>query len=188
MSAQSPSAKSISKIPEKSEVLFSAKEVDLLVAKLAEEIGAALAQSQRPSIFICVLKGAWIFMADLVRKIPHPVQVDFLRASSYGEGTKSSGLVKVDIPFSLSVKDKDVYILDEIIDTGRTLLELKNTFINKGAASVKLVALLDKKSRREVDIEPDFVGLEIPDVFVVGYGLDWSERYRDLPDIHAIVS
>lgn len=177
-----------SKLPEKSEVLFSAKEVDLLVAKLADEIGASLAKSSNPAIFICVLKGAWIFMADLVRKIPHPTEVDFLRASSYGEGTKSSGLVKVEIPFSLSVKGKDVYLLDEIIDTGRTLLELKNAFLAKGAASVKLVALLDKKSRREVEVEPDFVGVEIPDVFVVGYGLDWGERFRDLPDVRAITS
>lgn len=178
----------LSKLPEKSEVLFSAKEIDLLVAKLAEEIGAKLNNSNRPSVFICVLKGAWIFMADLVRKIPHPVEVDFLRASSYGEGTKSSGLVKVEIPFSLSVKGKDVYLLDEIIDTGRTLLELKNAFIAKGAMSVQLVALLDKKSRREVEVEPDFVGVEIPDVFVVGYGLDWSERYRDLSEIHSIIT
>lgn len=177
-----------SKLPEKSEVLFSAKEIDLLVSKLAGEIGASLAESERSSIFVCVLKGAWVFMADLVRKIPAPVEVDFLRASSYGQGTKSSGLVKVEIPHSLNVEGKDVYLLDEIIDTGRTLLELRGAFLAKGAASVKLVTLLDKKSRREVEIDPDFVGVEIPDVFVVGYGLDWSERYRDLPDVHSILA
>ncbi len=175
------------KNPEKSEVLFSSKEIDLLVSKIAAEVGGVLEKSSNPSIFICVLKGAWMFTADLVRKIPQPVRVEFIRASSYGEGTHSSGLIKVEVPASLSVKDKDVYIIDEIIDTGRTLLELKNTFMAKGAADVKLIALLDKKVRREVQIDPDFFGVEIPDVFVVGYGLDWAEKHRDLSDIRAII-
>lgn len=175
------------KLPEKSEILFSAKEVDLLVSKLAEEIGDQIKKSSNPAIFVCVLKGAWIFMADLVRKIPYATQVEFLRAASYGHGTTSSGAVKIDFPETLNVQGKDVYVLDEIIDTGRTLLELKKTILAKGASRVQLVALLDKKSRREVDIQADFVGVEIPDVFVVGYGLDWGEKYRDLSDIRAII-
>lgn len=175
------------KNPEKSERLFSAKEIDLLVGKLAAEISAAIKESSHPPLIVCVLKGAWIFMADLVRKISVPVEVDFLRASSYGEGTASSGKVRVDFPANLNAKGKDVYLIDEIIDTGRTLLELKKLFLENGATQVKLVSLLDKKCRREVDINPDFVGVEIPDVFVVGYGLDWAEKYRDLPDIQSII-
>jgi hypoxanthine phosphoribosyltransferase len=175
------------KLPEKSELLFAAKEIDLLVSKLADEVSATMSKSEHPAIFVCVLKGAWMFMADLVRKIPHATQVDFIRAASYGHGTASSGVVKVELPASLDVNGKDVYVLDEIIDTGRTLQELKKVLLSKGATSVKLVALLDKKSRREVDVDADFVGVEIPDVFVVGYGLDWGEKYRDLADIRSII-
>ena len=175
------------KLPEKSELLFSAKDIDLLVSKLADEISADLILSAHKNLFVCVLKGAWIFTADLVRKIPHPIEVDFIKAASYGHGTESSGKVKVELPPTLDVKGKDVYVLDEIIDTGRTLLELKQLFQEKGANSVRLVALLDKKSRREVDVNADFVGIEIDDVFVVGYGLDWGEKFRDLSEIHAII-
>ena len=175
-----------SKYPEKSAVLFSAKEIDLLVGKLADEISNQLEEDK--TIFIGVLKGSWIFLADLVRKIPQAVQVDFLRASSYGSGTVSSGKIKMEVPPRIDVTDLHIYLVDEIIDTGRTLLELKDYFIAQGAKSVKLVALLDKKSRREVQVEPDFVGVEIPDVFVVGYGLDWAEKYRDLPEIHSVQS
>jgi hypoxanthine phosphoribosyltransferase len=174
------------KLPENSELLFSAKDVDLMVEKIAKEISTDFSASSTPPLFIGVLNGAYVFMADLLRELEFPVHVDFIRASSYGSASKSSGEVKVESFNPLKVEGKDLYLVDEIIDTGRTLEDLKKYFLSSGAKSVKSVVLLDKKCRREVEVDPDYVGIEIPDYFVVGYGLDWAEKYRDLPDIHII--
>ena len=181
---------SLKKIPENSEPLFSPKEISLIVEKLGQELTTHLKNSDHPkegdTLFVGILKGSWMFMADLVRKVDFPLQVEFVRASSYGSAKESSGLVKVENMTGLNIKNRDIFLVDEIIDTGRTLLALKKLFLEEGARSVKLVALLDKKSRREVDINADFVGVEIPDAFVIGYGLDWGERYRDLSDIRVV--
>ena len=133
-----------------------------------------------------MLKGAFIFLADLVRYMEFPVEIDFVRVSSYGKGTKSNGELKVLYEASGPFEDFDVFIVDEIIDTGHTLRFLRDYFEEKGAKSVRLIALLDKKERREADVDADFVGIEIPDEFVVGYGLDWGEKHRDLADIRSV--
>jgi hypoxanthine phosphoribosyltransferase len=181
---------SLTKIPENSDVLFSAKEIALIVDKMGAELTTHLKQAQLPkegeALFVGILKGSWMFMADLVRKIDFPLHVEFIRASSYGSAKESSGHVKVESLNGLNIKNRDVFLVDEIIDTGRTLLALKKLFLEAGARSVHVVALLDKKSRREVEINPDFFGVEIPDAFVIGYGLDWAERYRDLSDIRVV--
>ena len=178
------------KIPPNSEPLFSAKEISLIVEKMGQELTTHLKKNpnskEGDALFVGILKGSWMFMADLVRKVDFPLHVEFIRASSYGAGKESSGQVKVENLNGLNIKNRDIFLVDEIIDTGRTLLALKKLFLEAGARSVKVVALLDKKSRREVEISADFVGVEIPDAFVIGYGLDWAERYRDLSDIRVV--
>lgn len=181
---------SFTKIPSNSEPLFSSKEIALIVEKMGQELSAYLKVSSQQKegevLFVGILKGSWMFMADLVRKVDFPLHVEFIRASSYGAGKESSGHVKVESLDQLNIKNRDIFLVDEIIDSGRTLLSLKKLFLEAGARSVKVIALLDKKSRRVVDINADFVGVEIPDSFVIGYGLDWAERYRDLSDIRIV--
>jgi hypoxanthine phosphoribosyltransferase len=181
---------SLQKIPPNSEPLFSSKEISLIVEKMGQELTNHLKKMSHPNegdaLFVGILKGSWMFMADLVRKIDYPLHVEFIRASSYGAAKESSGQVKVESLNGLNIKNRDVFLVDEIIDTGRTLLALKKLFLEAGARSVKVIALLDKKSRREVEINADFVGIEIPDAFVIGYGLDWGERYRDLSEIRVV--
>jgi hypoxanthine phosphoribosyltransferase len=179
------------KIPANSEPLFSAKEISLIVEKMGQELTTHLKETpntkEGDALFVGILKGSWMFMADLVRKVDFPLHVEFIRASSYGASKESSGQVKVEsLNGGLNIKNRDIFLVDEIIDTGRTLLAIKKLFLEAGARSVKVVALLDKKSRREVEINADFVGVEIPDAFVIGYGLDWAERYRDLSDIRVV--
>jgi hypoxanthine phosphoribosyltransferase len=164
---------------------LSSQEIVKIVAQLGEDINASYSAqvSQDPLLVIGVLKGAWMFHSDLVRTLKRPVLVDFIRATSYGYDTQSSGVIRILKDIELDITNRDVLLLDEIIDTGRTLEFLKARLFQGGARSVKVCALLDKKERRELPIEADFVGKEIPDEFVVGYGLDWAERFRALPDI-----
>lgn len=174
------------KAPANSEILFSSREIDNLVSKIAAEISTHVKAAKTEPLFVGVLNGAFMLLADLIRKVDYKTQIDFVKVSSYGSGTQSSGEVKLEFGPKNSVQGKDVYIVDEIIDTGRTLLFLKNHFMKLGARNVYLIALLDKKVRREVAIDPDFVGIEIPDEFVIGYGLDWAESYRDLSDVRVV--
>lgn len=121
-------------------------------------------------------------MAELIKYFKHPIEIDFISVSSY-QGTESSGDVRINKDLDLSSRDKNVLIVEDIVDTGRTLKEVKRLFYNKGAQDVKVVALLDKPDRRLVDIQADFIGFTIPDEFVVGYGLDYNQCYRNLPYI-----
>lgn len=164
------------------EVLFTKEQIQSMVKKVAAQINAAYPKDE-PIVVVGVLKGAWIFHADLVREIDRPVTIDFIRATSYGAGTQSSGVVRILKDIEVDISNKHILLVEEIIDSGRTLNFIKNRLHNGGALSVKIAALLDKKSRREVDCQADFLGSEVADHFVVGYGLDWAENYRNLESI-----
>jgi hypoxanthine phosphoribosyltransferase len=166
--------------------LFDAETIARRVEELAAAIAAAL-----PAEFTLVglLKGAFVFTADLVRALDRAgmrPRVEFLQVSSYGLGTESSGTVKVIGEMPSSIAGRPVLLVDDIQDTGRTLLFTRDLLLQHGASRVWTCALLDKPSRRVVDIQPDFVGFEIPDLFVVGYGIDWAERFRHLPWIGTV--
>ncbi|WP_018924745.1 hypoxanthine phosphoribosyltransferase [Salsuginibacillus kocurii] len=150
-----------------------------------KELGASITQEYegRFPLVIGVLKGAMPFMADLTRRIETHVELDFMDVSSYGAGTVSSGEVKIVKDLDTSVQDRDILIVEDIIDSGLTLSYLVSLFHHRQANSVKIVTLLDKPEGRSVDLVPDTVGFTVPDEFVVGYGLDYAERYRNLPYI-----
>lgn len=134
-------------------------------------------------MIVGVLKGSFMFLADLVRHVTVPVTIDFLRVSSYGAATESSGAVQIRLDLDTSVADRHVLVVEDIVDTGLTLRYLANHLLGGKPASLRLCTLLDKPSRRKTELRPDYVGFEIPDQFVVGYGLDHAERYRELPAI-----
>lgn len=161
------------------EVLICQSRLRIRVAELAGRITADY--EGRDLVLIGVLKGAVVFLSDLMRKLDIPVSIEFISASSYGECSESSGEVEVKLTLGEDIKDKHVLIIEDIVDTGRTLTALVAETKRLGAASVKTCCLLDKPSRRAVEFEPDYVGFEIPDQFVVGYGLDFNEHYRNLP-------
>lgn len=163
-------------------ILITEEELDAIVSRLSAEIDRDYASSDKRLILVCILKGSIMFMADLMKKLTVPVEIDCMKVSSYGKGTESTGsvhiildLIRQDLP------DLDLLIVEDIIDSGATLSYLTEYLKLKGARSVRTCTLLDKPSRRKVEFHPDYVGREIPDEFVVGYGLDYAERYRDLP-------
>jgi hypoxanthine phosphoribosyltransferase len=135
---------------------------------------------------VCVLKGGSFFMCELAKRITVPVTLDFMSASSYGSSTKSSGVVKIVKDLDEPLKDKNVLVVEDIVDSGRTLSYLLKMLGDRGPASVKLCTLLDKPERRVTDVKVDYTGFEIPDEFVVGYGLDYDQRYRNLPYIGVV--
>jgi len=137
-------------------------------------------------LVICVLRGSAIFMADLVRQIKLPLEIDFVRISSYGHGTSSSGQIKLLVDISSVVKNRHILIVEDILDTGQTLSFFKKHMESLGPSSVKICTFLDKPSRRVVPIEAEYCGMTIDDVFVVGYGLDYQEQYRNSPSILAL--
>ncbi|HHW58456.1 MAG TPA: hypoxanthine phosphoribosyltransferase [Clostridia bacterium] len=134
-------------------------------------------------VFIGVLKGAVVFMADLSRSIDLPLSVDFMAVSSYGSSTRSSGIVKIIKDHDINIEGKDVLIVEDIIDSGLTLSYLRETLLGRKPKSLRICTLLDKPERRETDVKVDYCGFKIPDKFVVGYGLDFNEKYRNLPFI-----
>lgn len=147
------------------------------------EIGAAISRDYagRDLLLVSVLKGAVVFMADLMREITIPCAIDFMVVSSYGSGTKTSGVVKIVKDLDINLAGKDILIVEDILDSGMTLAYLTELLRDRGPASLRIAALLDKPSRRKVALRPDYVGCEVPDEFVVGYGLDYDEKYRNLP-------
>ena len=161
------------------------KEAD--IRRRVDELGAQVSVDYcgKQPVAVCILRGAIPFYADLIRRISLPVTVDTITVSSYGSGT-TSGALKVITDMRTDVKGKDVLVVDDIIDSGRTSVALINMLKERGAASVKTCALLDKPSRRVVEIKGDYVGFSIPDEFVVGYGLDWDEKFRNLPHIYTL--
>ncbi|MED4586858.1 hypoxanthine phosphoribosyltransferase [Brevibacillus choshinensis] len=155
------------------------------IAGKIQELGKILADEYRDKnpLVICVLKGAVVFMADLIRHMDIPCEMDFMAVSSYGSGTESSGMVKILKDLDTSVQNRHVLVVEDIMDSGLTLSRLVELLHHREAASVKVVTLLNKPERRKVDISPDYSGFDIPDEFVVGFGLDYSEHYRNLPYI-----
>jgi hypoxanthine phosphoribosyltransferase len=162
-------------------------EQDELRTRVAELGGAIARDYERDNpVLVGVLKGALVFMADLIRVTPIELTTDFIVLSSYGSGTRSSGVVKLASDLSMPVEDRHVIIVEDIIDTGRTVSYLKRNLETRHPRSVRLCALLDKVERREVEVDIDYPGFAIPDVYVVGYGLDHGGLYRNLPHIAVV--
>lgn len=157
---------------------------DQIQARTAE-MGEALTRAYQGCdlVCVCILKGAAPFFADLIRSIDLPLHVDFMSISSYGSATKSSGVVRILKDLDRDIVGRHVLVIEDIIDTGLTLSFLRENLVARGAASLKVCTLLDKPSRRKTDLVPDYCGFEVEDKFVVGYGLDYAEKYRNLPDI-----
>ena len=162
-------------------ILISQAEIDARVTELGEAIRRDY--SGRSPMLVGVLKGAVVFAADLIRAIALPVGLDFMGVSSYGAGTRSSGVVRLTADLSVSIEGRDVIIVEDIIDSGRTISYLRRNLATRHPRSLALCVLLDKVSRREVEVAIDYMGFVIPDEFVVGYGLDHEGLYRNLPDI-----
>ncbi len=162
-------------------VLLSEEEVDVRIQTIGEQISRDYAG--RSVHLICVLKGGSFFLCELAKRITVPVSLDFMSVSSYGSETKSSGVVKIVKDLDESVRDKDVIVVEDIVDSGRTLSYLMEMLRDRGPASLKLCTLLDKPDRRVMDVKVDYTGFQIPDEFVVGYGLDYDQKYRNLPYI-----
>jgi hypoxanthine phosphoribosyltransferase len=165
----------------KLKILLGRKEIAATVKRLAVEINRDY-RGKNP-LLIGILKGSFIFMADLVRLLDFPLAVDFIRVSSYGTGRESSGKIKVVQGLSTPVKGRDVLVVEDIVDTGLTVAFLLDYLRKKRPSSLKLCALADKPSRRRVPLPIDYLGFTVPDKFLVGYGLDWDEKFRNLPDI-----
>ena len=169
---------------ERVEVLLSEEEVNARIREMGELISKDYAG--KSIHLICILKGASFFMCELAKRITVPVSIDFMSLSSYGSDTQSSGEVKIKKDLEEPLEGRHVLVIEDIVDTGRTLKYLLELLKDRGADDVKLCALLDKPDRRVVDIEADYTGFKIPDEFVVGYGLDYDQRYRNLPYIGAV--
>lgn len=162
-------------------VLFSEEE---LRAKV-KEMGRQITEDYRGKnlMLVTVLKGAVVYMADLMRAIDVPAEIDFMVVSSYGSGVKSSGVVKIVKDLDVPLADKDILIVEDILDSGLTLSYIKKILQDRGPRSIRIATLLDKPSRRKVDLVADYIGFSVPDEFVIGYGLDYDEKYRNLPYI-----
>jgi hypoxanthine phosphoribosyltransferase len=166
------------------EVMISAEEIQQKI----KEIGAAISRDyagRKPEL-ICVLKGAMVFMSDLIRAIDLELSIDFIAVSSYGKDTRSTGEVRIIKDLDEPLSGRDIILVEDILDTGLTLSYLVNSFHARGATSIKIVTLLNKPERRKAEVDADYIGFTIPDKFVVGYGLDFAERYRNLPFIGVV--
>jgi len=166
------------------EIIFDAQTIENRVRELATKISRDYAG--RETVLVCILKGSVVFTADLMRRLSIPVTVEFIQAASYGASTVSSRSVIIKKDLEADISGKHVLLVDTIVDTGETLHYLFDKFRERGPAGLEAVVLLDKKSRRTVGVPLAYVGFEIPDKFVVGYGMDYKERYRALPMIAAI--
>ena len=166
------------------EVMLSEQEVDRRIQESGEQISRDYEGKQVH--LVCVLKGGSFFLCELAKRITVPVSIDFMSVSSYGSSTKSSGVVKIVKDLDEPLKDKHVIVIEDIVDSGRTLSYLLEMLKDRKPASLKLCTLLDKPERRVTDVKVDYTGFEIPDEFVVGYGLDYDQKYRNLPYIGVV--
>ena len=166
------------------ETLVQADELQHRIRELGEQISADY--EGRVPLLVCVLKGAVFFLSDLMRHIDGPCEVDFMAVASYGSATESSGVVRILKDLDMAIEDRDVLIVEDIVDSGLTLQYLMRSLEARGPASLEVCALLTKPSRRAVELPARYVGFEIPDKFAVGYGLDHAERYRNLPFVAAL--
>lgn len=168
-------------------VLLTEEQIEQRCIELAQQIERDYEEEGTVPIIVGLLKGSIPFMAELIKRFTFPCEIDFMSVSSY-DGTESIGDVRIEKDMDLSTKSRSVLVVEDIVDTGRTLAEVKKMFFNKGATDVKIVSLLDKPDRRVVDIEADYIGFTVPNEFVVGYGLDFNQKYRNLPFIGVLKS
>ena len=166
------------------EVLVTKEDVEKRISEMADEINRAYAGKSLH--LVCVLKGGAFFMCELAKHLNMPVSLDFMSVSSYGSATKSSGVVKIVKDLDEPIKDKDVLVVEDIVDSGRTLSYLMEMLRDRGPKSLHLCTLLDKPERRVVEVNVDYTGFQIPDKFVVGYGLEYDQHYRNLPYIGVV--
>ncbi len=176
----------MSKLPSNFKILYTRDQIQSMVALMAAKIDASYPQGEE-LVCVGVLKGAWMFLADLVREVKRPLTIDFIRASSYGNSTQTSGTVRILKDIEVDIRGKHVLLVEEIVDSGRTLSFIKDRLAGGGALSVRIASLLDKRERREVECMPDFCGAIVPNHFLVGYGLDWGESYRNLGEVYQVV-
>ena len=162
-------------------ILYTKEQLAEAVKKLGQQITKDY-EGKKP-VMICILKGASVFFVDLIREIDLPLEIDFMVVSSYGASTQSSGEVKMVKDLDRSINGRDVIVVEDIVDSGMTLNFLKRTLLGRGANSLRIATLMDKPARRRVELTVDYSCFEIPDAFVVGYGLDYNETYRNLPDV-----
>ena len=162
-------------------ILLTREEIAEKVKALGKRISADYCD--KAPVAVCILKGASVFFADLLRELDLPVSIDFMGVSSYGSGTESSGHVRMVKDLDCDIAGRDVIVVEDIVDSGVTLSYIKEELLRRGAASVRIATLLDKPARRRTALTVEYSCFEIPDAFVVGYGLDYDERYRNLPDI-----
>ena len=160
-------------------VLISREEIERKIGEVAEQISQDYAD--KDLLLVGILKGSVVFLADLMRRLSIHAQIDFMSVSSYGSGTKSSGVVKIIKDLDNSVEGRDVLLVEDILDSGLTLSYLRELLRDRHPNSIRIVTLLNKPARRTADIQPDYCCFDVPDEFVVGYGLDYAERYRNLP-------
>jgi len=168
------------------EILISTEELQAKVAELGRQISEDY--RGRNPLLICLLRGAVVFLSDLIRAIDTPLEMDFMAISSYGDSTESSGVVRLVMDLKSNITGRNVLIVEDIVDTGRTLAYILDNLQTRRPADIKVCALLSKPSRREVQVKLDYLGFDIPDAFVVGYGLDYAEGYRNLPFIGVLKS
>ncbi|NOR29538.1 MAG: hypoxanthine phosphoribosyltransferase [Sulfitobacter sp.] len=162
--------------------LISAKSIAARIETLCREIQAEFQGTEKLTV-VGLLRGSFVFIADLVRELDLPIEVDFLEASSYGDGMESTREVRILKDLRGAIEGRDVLVVEDIVDTGHTLHHVRNLLMSREPARLKTIALLDKPSRREVDMKADWIGFEIPDEFVVGYGIDFAQSDRNLPYI-----
>jgi len=165
----------------KPQILLTRQEIEAAVSRLATEITRDY--HDKHPLLIGVLKGSFMFMADLIRRLDFPLEVEFIGLSSYGRGSQTSGKIRVVQGLRSAVKDRNILVIEDIIDTGLTVAFLLDYLQKKKPASLKLCVLTDKPSRRQVPVTIDYLGFTVPNKFIVGYGLDWDEKFRNLPDI-----
>jgi len=163
------------------DVLVSEERIQEIVQRLGAEVTERYKDSERELVVVGLLRGSFIFMADLVRHIKLPLVVDFLTVSSYGDGTVSSGDVKIIMDLDMSIENRDVLLVEDIVDTGNTFSKVIRMLDNRNPRSLSICTFLNKPECRKVDVKIDFCGLDIPNEFVVGYGLDYAQKYRNLP-------
>jgi hypoxanthine phosphoribosyltransferase len=170
--------------PDQLKLLYSKDQIAEQVGRLGREITRDHPDSEL--VMVCILKGSFLFFADLVRAVQAPLVVDFMRVASYGSDTQSSGIVEVRKDLEIPIAGRDVVLVEDIIDSGHTLSTLYNLLLLRNPRSLRICTLIDKRCRREVEIEADYAGITMDDGFIIGYGLDYDERYRNLADIFVV--
>lgn len=164
--------------------LLEKEKIESIVKRLASEIEKDFGDEE--IIFVCLLKGSFVFASDLIRHIKNPCKVDFIRVSSYGDRMSSKGEITISKDLEVNIKGKNVVVVEDIVDSGLTLKYVKEFLLKREPKKLKICTLLDKKARRKVDLECDYTGFSFDDGFVVGYGIDYAEKYRNLPEIYIL--